>query len=94
MFAEYEMKIYDMAENGEALTTDNLSQLYSDVYQKYWGPNMVLDADKKYTWTRIPHFYYTFYVYQYATGFAASETLLDKVLNEVKPTGDKYLNFL
>ena len=94
MFAEYEMKIYDMAENGEALTTDNLSQLYSDIYQKYWGPNMVLDEDKKYTWTRIPHFYYNFYVYQYATGFAASETLSEKVLNEGKPAVDKYLNFL
>ncbi|HED06927.1 MAG TPA: oligoendopeptidase F [Ignavibacteria bacterium] len=94
MFAEYEMKIYNMAENGEALTSDNLSQLYNDIYQKYWGPNMVLDGDKKYTWARIPHFYYNFYVYQYATGFAASETLSEKVLNEGKPAVDKYLNFL
>ncbi|MCH7827186.1 MAG: oligoendopeptidase F [Bacteroidetes bacterium] len=94
MFAEYEMKIYDMAENGEALTTDNLSQLYRDVYQKYWGPNMLLNENKKYTWTRIPHFYYNFYVYQYATGFAASETLSERVLNEGKPALDKYLNFL
>lgn len=94
MFAEYEMEIYNMAENGEALTSDNLSQLYNDIYQKYWGPNMVLDGDKKYTWARIPHFYYNFYVYQYATGFAASETLSEKVLNEGKPAVDKYLNFL
>jgi len=94
MFAEYEMKIYDMAENGEALTSDNLSQLYNDIFQKYWGSNMVLDEDKKYTWARIPHFYYNFYVYQYATGFAASETLSERALNEGKPAVDKYLNFL
>ncbi len=94
MFAEYEMKIYDMAEKGEALTSDNLSQLYIDIYKKYWGPDIVIDENKKYTWARIPHFYYNFYVYQYATGFAASEDLSEKVLNEGKPAVDKYLNFL
>ncbi len=94
MFAEYEMKIYNMAESGEALTSDNLSQLYVDIYKKYWGPEMVITDNKKYTWARIPHFYYNFYVYQYATGFAASETLSEKVLNEGKTAVDKYLNFL
>jgi len=94
MFAEYEMKIYNIAENGEALTSDNLSKLYFDVYQKYWGPDMVLNENKKFTWARIPHFYYNFYVYQYATGFAASQTLSERVLNEDKTALDKYLNFI
>ncbi len=48
---------------------------YKDVYQKYWGPEMVIDTEETYTWARVPHFYYNFYVYQYATGFAASEAL-------------------
>ena len=94
MFAEYEMKIYDLAENGEALTSDNLSELYFDIYQKYWGPDMVLNENKKYTWARIPHFYYNFYVFQYATGFSASQTLSERVLNEGKTAVDKYLNFI
>ncbi|PJA97992.1 MAG: oligoendopeptidase F [Ignavibacteriales bacterium CG_4_9_14_3_um_filter_30_11] len=94
MFAEYEMKIYDLAENGEALTADNLSQNYYNLYKKYWGSEMVLGENKKYTWARIPHFYYNYYVFQYATGFSASETLSEKVLNEGKPAVDKYLKFL
>lgn len=94
MFAEYEMKIYDLAEKGEALTADNLSQNYYDIYSKYWGPEMDLGVYEKYAWARIPHFYYNYYVYQYATGFSASEALSKQVLSEGKPAVDKYLNFL
>ena len=64
------------------------------LYQKYWGPAMVLDEEENYTWARIPHFYYDYYVYQYATGFAASETLSEKILTEGEPAVKKYLNFL
>ena len=53
-------------------------KLYKDVYQKYWGPEMIIDDEETYTWARVPHFYYNFYVYQYATGFAASEALAFK----------------
>jgi len=55
---------------------------------------MVVDEEEEYTWARIPHFYYNFYVYQYATGFAASEVLAHKVKNEGQPAVEKYLNFL
>jgi oligoendopeptidase F len=68
--------------------------MYRDIYQKYWGPAMVIDKEEEFTWARVPHFYYNFYVYQYATGFAASEVLANKVKNEKKPAVDKYLQFL
>jgi oligoendopeptidase F len=94
MFAEFEMLVYDKTENGMALNSDDLSALYKEVYQKYWGPDMVIDREEEYTWARVPHFYYNFYVYQYATGFAASEVLAQKVLKEGQPAVQKYLNFL
>ncbi len=94
MFAEFEKMVYNKTENGEALTTDELRKLYKDIYQKYWGSAMVVDEEEEYTWSRIPHFYYNFYVYQYATGFAASEILSKKVKNEGEPAVKKYLNFL
>jgi oligoendopeptidase F len=94
MFAEFEMIIYNKTEKGEALTPDLLSELYKNIYQKYWGPNMTVCDEEKYTWARIPHFYYNFYVYQYATGFAASEILAAKVNNEGKSAVKKYLDFL
>ena len=94
MFAEFEMNAYSISEKGQALTHEDLCRMYSDMYQKYWGPEMVVDREECYTWARIPHFYYNFYVYQYATGFAASETLSEKVLTEGDQTVKKYLNFL
>jgi oligoendopeptidase F len=94
MFAEFEMNVYDRTEMGEALTHDLLCSMYKDIYQKYWGPAMVIDKEEEYTWARVPHFYYNFYVYQYATGFAASEVLANKVKNEKEPAVDKYLRFL
>lgn len=94
MFAEFEMKVYERTENGEALTGDVLCKLYKDIYQKYWGPDMVVLKEEEYTWARIPHFYYNFYVYQYATGFAASEVLTRNVRTEGDPAIKRYLGFL
>jgi oligoendopeptidase F len=94
MFAEFESLTHSKSENGEALTPDVLCKLYRDVYQKYWGLEMVVDSEETYTWARVPHFYYNFYVYQYATGFAASEALALKIKAEGKPAVDKYLQFL
>jgi oligoendopeptidase F len=94
MFAEFEMNVYDRTENGEALTHDVLCKMYRDINQKYWGPELIIDKEEEFTWARIPHFYYNFYVYQYATGFAASEVLASKVKNGKKPAVDKYLQFL
>jgi oligoendopeptidase F len=94
MFAEFEMIVYDRTEKGESLTADVLNDLYKKIYQKYWGPEMFVPEEEQYTWARIPHFYYNFYVYQYATGFAASEVLAKQVkLNGVTAV-DGYLNFL
>jgi oligoendopeptidase F len=94
MFAEFEMIVYDRTEKGESLTSENLSELYKNIYRKYWGPEMVVSDEEQYTWARIPHFYYNFYVYQYATGFAASEVLAKKIKTEGDTAVDKYLKFL
>jgi oligoendopeptidase F len=94
MFAELESVTHSKVENGEALTSNVLCKLYKDVYQKYWGPEMIIDDEETYTWARVPHFYYNFYVFQYATGFAASEALASKVKSEGKPAVEKYLDFL
>jgi oligoendopeptidase F len=94
MFAEFEMIVYDRTEKGESLTSEILNELYKSIYQKYWGSDMFVPEEEQYTWARIPHFYYNFYVYQYATGFAASEVLAKNVKAEGEPAVRKYLNFL
>jgi oligoendopeptidase F len=93
-FAEFEQLVHDKMENGEALTPDNLSPLYRELTQRYWGPDMVVDDEEDYTWARVPHFYYDFYVYQYATGLAASQALTAGIKEEGKPAIDRYLNYL
>ncbi len=94
MFAEFESLVYQKTENGEALTPDMLCRMYKDITQKYWGDEMVIDNEEEYTWARVPHFYYNFYVYQYATGFAASEVLAQKVKKEGASAVERYLHFL
>jgi oligoendopeptidase F len=94
MFAEFESLVYEKTENGAALTSDILCKMYEDICRKYWGPDLVVDEEETYTWTRVPHFYYNFYVYQYATGFAASEVLVNKVKEEGSAAVKKYLGFL
>jgi len=94
MFAEYEAEIHKSVEEGASLTATDFRNLYKNLYQKYWGDEMFVDVEEEYTWARIPHFYYNFYVYQYATGFAASELLVQKVKNEGEGAVKKYLGFL
>ncbi len=94
MFAEFESLVYEKTEHGEALTTDVLCRMYKDLTQKYWGDEMIIDEEEEYTWARVPHFYYNFYVYQYATGFAASEVLAKKVKTEGALSVERYFNFL
>lgn len=94
MFAEFELIIYQRTEKGESLTAKDFSNIYKELYQKYWGDSMVIDEEEEFTWARIPHFYYNFYVFQYATGLAASETLVKKVKEEGNQAVEKYLNFL
>jgi oligoendopeptidase F len=94
MFAEFEREIYQYAENGGALTADYLSETYKALNEKYYGPNMVVDDEIAMEWARIPHFYYNFYVFQYATGFSAAVDLSQQMLKKGKPSVDRYLNFL
>ena len=94
MFAEFEMQTNRMAEEGESITSDSLSKLYHELNQKYYGPDMVSDPQIAYEWARIPHFYYNFYVYQYATGFSAAVALATGILNEGAPAVERYKKFL
>jgi len=94
MFAEFEQRVYEVSEKGQPLTHEQLCKMFRELFQKYWGPEMVVDEEENFTWARIPHFYYDFYVYQYATGFSASESLSEKVLKEGESAVDKYLSFL
>ena len=94
MFAEFEMKINAMAERGESLTADALCNLYEELQKQYFGEGIVIDDEIRYEWSRIPHFYYNFYVFQYATGFSAAIALSQKILAEGQPAVDRYLNFL
>jgi len=96
-FAEYELRIHEKAEQGEPLTGDVLSRLYDDILKKYYGHDKgVCHIEDLYTveWAYIPHFYYNFYVYQYATSFTASTALAEKVLSGEKGTLEKYIEFI
>lgn len=94
MFAEFERDIHQMAERGEALTAESLCAHYKSLNEKYFGPSMIIDDEIQYEWARIPHFYYNFYVFQYATGFSAAIAFSQKMINEGQEAIDKYLNFL
>ncbi|MEO6891770.1 MAG: oligoendopeptidase F [Ktedonobacteraceae bacterium] len=94
MFAEFEQQIYGLAEQGEALTADTLSANYRKLNEKYYGAETVLDDLIDIEWARIPHFYFNFYVYQYATGMSAANTLAQGILQEGTPAVERYLKFL
>ena len=94
MFAEFEMRTNAMAEAGESLTAENLNALYLEMNKKYFGPDMVSDDEIAYEWARIPHFYYNFYVYQYATGFSSAVALAHGILKEGAPAVERYKKFL
>jgi oligoendopeptidase F len=94
MFAEFERDIHKHVEEGGALTSDFLCDHYLALNRKYFGPDVIIDDAIKYEWARIPHMYYNFYVYQYATGFSAAISLADQILKEGKPALDRYLGFL
>ncbi|MBU9713279.1 oligoendopeptidase F [Evansella tamaricis] len=94
MFAEFEQLIHEKAAAGEPLTADRLSELYYELNKKYFGEDIVVDEEIALEWARIPHFYYNFYVYQYATGYSAATALAKQILEEGKPAVDRYLEFL
>lgn len=94
MFAEFELKIHALAEAGEALTADVLKEIYYNLNREYYGDAMEADPLIAIEWARIPHFYYNFYVYQYATGFSAAMALSRRILTEGESAVKDYLKFL
>ncbi len=94
MFAEFEMLINQASERGEALTSEMLNKLYHELNVQYYGPDVVVDQEIDFEWERIPHFYYNFYVFQYATGFSAAMALSERILKEGEPAVKDYLGFL
>lgn len=94
MFAEFEKIIHDKAENKEPLTAEVFNTIYKDLNKLYYGDNVVIDDEISLEWARIPHFYNSFYVYQYATGYSAAMALSKQILEEGQPAVKRYLNFL
>ena len=94
MFAEFEKITHEMVEKEEILTNENLEQLYYDLNKKYFGDNVVIDENIKNEWSRIPHFYYNFYVYKYATGLSAACYIVDGILSGKKDALSNYKKFL
>jgi len=94
MFAEFEMIVHERQENGEPLTSESLSFLYENLVRLYFGMEIEFDDYMKYEWARIPHFYNSFYVYKYATGFCAAAQITQKIETEGQSAVDQYLEFL
>jgi oligoendopeptidase F len=93
-FAEFEKITNEMVENGDSLNAENLSTIYKDINERYYGPDMISDPEIAYEWARIPHFYYNFYVYQYATSFCAAVAIAEMILTEGEPAVARYKKFL
>ena len=94
MFAEFEKDIYQDAEADIPLTSDYLSEKYYKLNQKYFGKNVIVDNEIRYEWTRIPHFYYNFYVYKYATGLSAACHIVEDILSNKPNAVENYKKFL
>ena len=94
MFAEFEVIAHGKAENGEALTKDNLCEAYYKLNQEYYGDGVVHDKEISYEWARIPHFYNAFYVYKYATGITSAISIVKRILEEGEPAVKDYFTFL
>lgn len=94
MFAEFEHDIHQRMQKGEALTADKLTEIYHELNKKYYGADVVSDPEIGLEWARIPHFYYNYYVYQYATGYSAATSLAKQILEEGEPAVERYTDFL
>jgi oligoendopeptidase F len=96
-FAEFELKIHEKAEAGEPLTGDSFSEVYLEIFRKYYGHEQeIVTVDDLYgiEWAYIPHFYYNFYVFQYSTSFTAAQAIAGRILEGEKGLVEKYLAFL
>lgn len=94
MFAEFEMKAHQMAQQGQSLDCDSLSEVYENLIKLYFGDELVIDPEVKYEWARIPHFFNPFYVYVYATGYTSAVAIKEGILNQGQSAVDRYLQFL
>ncbi len=94
MFAEFELMINEKIERGESLTAENLCEMYHKLNADYYGDELIVDSELDMEWARIPHFYYDYYVYQYATGFSAAIALSQRILNEGEGAVKDYIGFL
>ena len=94
MFAEFELYTHESFEKGLPLTAQDYNAKWHELNVKYFGPDMVVDSDIDVEWSRIPHFYSDFYVYQYATGYAAASAFANSILNGEKDAVEKYVGFL
>ena len=94
MFSEFEKYAYDLVENDDVITSDKLCDKYYQLNKLYFGDNVVVDDLIRYEWEKVPHFYYNFYVYKYATGISAACKIADGILNNEKDALDNYLNML
>lgn len=94
MFAEFEKICHERIDSGDALSASVLNDIYRDLIAQYFGPELVIDDEVAYEWSRIPHFYNCFYVYQYATGYSSAVALSEAILTEGEPAVKRYLEFL
>ena len=94
MFAEFELMMGQMAENGDTLTAEKLCEKYLELNKLYFGPDMISDEGIALEWARIPHFFYNYYVFQYATGFSAAVAIANRILAEGAPAVADYKKFL
>lgn len=94
MFAEFEKDIYNEVEKDNVLTAELLSNKYYELNKKYFGSNVVVDDEIRYEWERIPHFYYNFYVYKYATGLSCACKIVDNILSGKANAVENYISFL
>lgn len=94
MFAEFELKINEISQEGRSVTAEECCEIYGELNRFYFGEQIVLDEQIKLEWARIPHFYYDFYVYQYATGYSAAIALSQRILSGGEKAVKDYLTFL
>jgi oligoendopeptidase F len=94
LYGRFELDIHTLVEKGQALAPEQMCEMWHKLTKKYYGSEITMDDFSKYKWARIPHFYYTYYVYQYATSYAASQAILDKFISSEEGIVDKYLKLI
>ncbi len=94
LFAEFELRIHEKIEENQALTAQEMSEVYLGINRDYYGAEVDVEEVAAIEWARIPHFYYGYYVYQYATGISAAQTLAKQILSQGAPSIERYLGFL